>query len=189
MKSCHLIKRSSGFTLLEIMIALAILAIGLISFLSAQGNSLRASGRAEYIETASLLARQKMTEKILELKKELEKGGLPEDTKTDQGDFDPPFDAYRWEFTLQKVEIPLPAELGDAVAGATGEEKTDNTPQPAPSSNSDTAQAPESAQRSLLQIVSKKISDSVREVQLKVIWDELGTDQSMVVTTHLVRPQ
>ncbi len=179
--------QSLGFTLLEIMVALAILAIGLISILSAQGNSLRASGRAELIETASLLARQKMTEKILEVKKELEKGTFPEDTKTDQGSFDPPFENYRWEFTFKKVEIPLAGNIGEAVTAATGEENQEE--QPSVPQKSNTVQAPESAQRSLVQTVSKKISDSVREVRLKIIWDELGSEQSFSVTTHMVRPQ
>ena len=50
-----------------------------------------------------------------------------------------------------------------------------------------TVQAPESAQRSLAQMVTKKISESVREISTKVLWEELGEEQSLMLTTHVSR--
>ena len=46
---------------------------------------------------------------------------------------------------------------------------------------------PKAAQRSAAQIVTKKISESLREVKIKVIWENLGQEQSVTVTTHVAR--
>lgn len=164
--------RASGFTLVEIMIALAILSIGLVSLYAAQGNSLRASGQAEQVQTASLLARQLMTSKMLEIEQGMEKGSFPEDKTEETGEFDAPFDRYRWEFVVRKVEIPLAGqpEVPEEGAGSAN-------------------QAPASAQQSLAQMVTKKISENVREITLKVIWEDLGEEQSISITTHVARLQ
>jgi hypothetical protein len=36
-------------------------------------------------------------------------------------------------------------------------------------------------------MVTKKISESVREISAKVLWDELGEEQSLTLTTHVSR--
>lgn len=182
------IRHAKGFTLIEIMIALAILSISLVSIYVAQGNSLRASGRAENIQTASMLARQKMTEKMLELQKDLDKGKFPDDQVNDQGTFDPPFDRFRFEFQVRKVEIPVIQAPGQDANGAPppgAEGPTTSTGKEAGSAN----QAPAAAQQNLAQLVTKKISESVREITTKVIWEELEEEQSLTVTTHIAKLQ
>jgi len=163
----HRGKAPAGFTLLEIMIALAILSLGLVSLFGAQGNSLRESGRAENMQTASMLARQKMTEKMLDLEKDIAKGSFPDDNSNDQGTFDKPMEKFRWEFTVKKVEIPVAQNAQDQApqpgdTGANGEK-----------SGANVNQAPANAQQNLAQMVTKKISESVREISVKVIWEEL----------------
>lgn len=169
---------SLGFTLVEIMIALAILAMGILSLYTAQGNSLRASGQAEQMQVASMLARQVMTERVLAIEKDMAKGSFPEEKEEESGEFDPPFQDYRWEYSVRKVDIPLGGGGGDVSAG--GEEGT----QRGTADN----QAPEAATRSAAQIVSKKISEAVRELKVKVIWaedEDGGEGQSVEVTTHV----
>ncbi|HET6369555.1 MAG TPA: prepilin-type N-terminal cleavage/methylation domain-containing protein [Nitrospiria bacterium] len=51
-----------GFTLLEVMIALAIIAISFVSLLALRNRDLLLSGYSRDIMEATLLARQKMTE-------------------------------------------------------------------------------------------------------------------------------
>jgi len=177
---------ASGFTLIEIMISLSILAITLVSIYVAQGNSLRASGRAENIQIASGLARQKMTEKMMELQKDLDKGKFPDEGTEDQGTFDPPLDGYRWEFAVKKVDIKVadaPSEAAGGAAPAPGSGPTTSTGDEAGEAN----QAPEAAMRNVAQQVTKKINESVREISTKVIWEELGEEQSLVVTTHIAK--
>lgn len=177
---------ASGFTLVEIMIALAILSIGLLSLYTAQGNSLRASGRAEDIQTASLLARQLMAQKMLEIEQGMSKGQLPEDKEVETGEFDPPFDRYRWEYSVRQVTIPLSGGTVDGTepGGNTAENQAQQgSPQPGKGAE----MAPESAQRSIAQIVTKKIKEAVREINVKVIWEDLGEEQSIKVTTHVAK--
>ncbi|MCC6273148.1 MAG: prepilin-type N-terminal cleavage/methylation domain-containing protein [Deltaproteobacteria bacterium] len=176
---------SAGFTLIEIMISLSILSISLLSIYAAQGNSLRASGRAENIQTASMLARQKMTEKMIELQKDLDKGKFPDEQINDQGEFEPPFDRFRWEFAVRKVEIPVVQAPGQEGGEATGAgPATSEGKEPGAGS-----QAPAAAQENLAKMVTKKISESVREITTKVIWQELEEDQTLVVTTHIAKLQ
>ena len=166
---------SKGFTLVEIMIALAILAVGLLSLYTAQGNSLRASGNAERIQVGALLAKQKMTEKMLEIDKGLAKGSFPDDKTEETGEFEAPYQDYRWEYTVRAVEIPIGGgQEGEGSGGGEG-----------PPQGTDANQAPASAQANVAQIVSKKIAESVREINIRVIWEELGEEQSVKVTTHV----
>jgi len=174
-----------GFTLIEIMISLSILSIALLSIYAAQGNSLRASGRAENIQTASMLARQKMTEKMIELQKDMDKGKFPDDQINDQGNFEAPFDRFRFEFAVRKVEIPVVENPSDQNGQATGEGPATSTGKEPGAAN----QAPEQAQANLAKLVTKKISESVREITTKVIWQEMEEDQSIVVTTHISKLQ
>ncbi len=166
-----------GFTLVEIMIALAILAVGLVSLYTAQGNSLRASGSAERMQVASMLAREKMTEKMMEIEEGLAKGAFPDDKVEETGDFEGPFEDYRWEYTVRKVEIPIAGGEGEG-AEAGGEGDGEN-------SGSESNQAPASAQANVAKIVSKKIAESVREINVRIIWEDLGEEQSIKVTSHV----
>lgn len=158
-----------GFSLLEIMIAMAILSVGLLAFYGAQGNSLRASGRAENILRASQLAQQKMTEMLLEIDKDIQGGTLPDENANQSGSFDPPYEDYRWEFTVRKVELPLSGGGGEA-----GGENQEGAP---PASNL--------IQAKVTQMVSRKIKETVREIKVKVLWEELGEEQSLALNTHI----
>lgn len=162
--------------MLEIMIALAILSVSLLSFYAAQGNSLRASGRAENIQTATRLAKQTMAEKMLLLQEDLDKGKLPVDDTDEQETYQEPFSRFRWRFQVRKVELPL-IQPGEEPEAETGTTVTSESAVPIPSN----------IQRNMAQQVTKKISESIREVSLQVLWDELGEEQSIKITTHLAR--
>ena len=60
---------SRGFTLLEVMVAVSILAIGLIVMLQSQAVSLSHAGRARSVAVATLLARSKMVDVEQKLKR------------------------------------------------------------------------------------------------------------------------
>ena len=178
------LRKCFGFTLIEIMISLSILSIGILAIYAAQGNSLRASARAENIETAALLARQIMTQKLFDTEQDLQKGTLPDDKAEEHGDFEPPYDNYHWVFSVRKVEIPLLDTGGGNQPGPAGAPSQGGTPAPGAKN-----EAPANAQKSMAQIVTKKISENVRELNTKILWDELGEEQSMTVTTHISRLQ
>lgn len=163
-----------GFTLLEIMIALAILSLTLTSLYIAEGATLRASRQAESVQTASLLARQKMAEKLIELRREISKDSMPDEQKNDEGAFDPPFDRYRWKLEVRKIGLPS----FDPQTGSSG-----NVDPNAPVQE----KIPPGVERAVFQVISKKLEESVREIRLTILWDDLEEERTFVVTTHLAR--
>lgn len=58
-------KRAGGFTLLEVIVALAILAAGLLGLLELLSGSLRLSGGARDVTAASVYASQRLEEALL----------------------------------------------------------------------------------------------------------------------------
>lgn len=92
---------SSGFTLLEVMIAVAILSMALVAAVGSQSQSVSLATEAKFMTTASFLARTKMAE--LEAKKSA-------DLFSGSGDFED-YPQYRWE---AEVTEPTLDALGDA---------------------------------------------------------------------------
>jgi general secretion pathway protein I len=88
----------SGFTLLEVMIALAILALVGVAFLRAQATSVRLIEESNRISLATLLAREKMAE--------LESLGFPEAGKA-SGAGGEVFPSFRWEQVVSSTELPV----------------------------------------------------------------------------------
>jgi general secretion pathway protein I len=87
---------STGFTLLEVMIALAILALVGVAFLRVQASSVHMVDESMQISLATLLAKEKMAE--------LESAGFPE-TGKNSGTGGEDFPLYRWEGTVSSTEI------------------------------------------------------------------------------------
>jgi len=88
--------RPRGFTLLEVMIALAILSIVAVAFLRAQASSVRLVDEASQISLATLLAKEKMAE--------LESIGFSEPQKNN-GTGGKEFPMLRWEQAVSLTEV------------------------------------------------------------------------------------
>lgn len=98
------INYSQGMTFLEVMIALAILALSLVALLQSQGASLNLGAKANAIDTATLLGQMKMEELQMELRKE----GFDKLRDEDRGEFDrEKFPKYSWEYKISKVKLPF----------------------------------------------------------------------------------
>lgn len=93
-----------GFTLLEVMVAMALIAIALTAVLGSQSQSVSLAGEARFYTTASLLAQSKMAE--IEVK-ELE------DLSTDSGDFGEDFPGYTWQLSVNHVILDRPENVSD----------------------------------------------------------------------------
>lgn len=172
-----------GFTLLEIMIAMAILSISLLALYTSMGNSLRISGQAETTNEATQLARQKMSEIIMSLDEDIARGAFPEE-KEESGDFEKPFEKYKWSYVIKKIEIPVLQPPGGESGAAVGDSADPAAPKDA--SDQKTTPGLENAAANMAQMVTKKISESVRELKLKVSWGENEEDgENVTITTHL----
>jgi general secretion pathway protein I len=92
----HSFRATAGFTLLEVMIALAILSLVAVAFLRAQASSVHLVDESIQISMATLLAREKMTD--------LESVGFPEPGKN-SGPGGEVFPSFRWEQVVSSTEI------------------------------------------------------------------------------------
>lgn len=84
-----------GFTLIEMVVAVFLLAIGVVGALGAISSATRASGAADQIQTATLLAQQRMSE--IELQPDSLTGG----------DQEAPFEtnpSYRWKESVEATD-------------------------------------------------------------------------------------
>jgi len=90
-----------GFTLLETMIALAIVGIALVTLLGLANRSIGTNARLQKITQATLLAQEKMTE--IEVRTSLSGNEFQNET----GDFAKPFAEYRWRTAFE--DTPLAA--------------------------------------------------------------------------------
>ena len=92
-----------GFTLLEVMVALAILATTLVVLLQIITNNVRATNHAKMTTAATLLARSKMTD----IEDSILENGFSTDNESDKGTFrDQNFPSFRWESTIERIELP-----------------------------------------------------------------------------------
>ena len=89
---------SSGFTLLELMIAVAILAIALVAVYQSQSQSLSMGIHSKFLTTASLLAKDKMID--------IEAYGA-KNFMSDGGDFGEDFPDYTWKYDITDTELEL----------------------------------------------------------------------------------
>ncbi|MES0448056.1 MAG: prepilin-type N-terminal cleavage/methylation domain-containing protein, partial [Desulfobacterales bacterium] len=84
-----------GFTLLEIMVSVSIIAIVLVSIYKMQAQTISMNYEARFYATAPLLAQSKMTEQ--------ETKSL-EDLTSDSGNFGDDFPGYSWSMAVDDVE-------------------------------------------------------------------------------------
>jgi general secretion pathway protein I len=111
------VTRPRGFTLLEVMVAVAILGLALTVILSAQAGLYTSSGYAQRLSVATGLARCRMSE----LEERLMKLGFPYSDETDEGACcaDELRTDYRCSWKVELVELPQP-RLDSGVDGGAG---------------------------------------------------------------------
>ena len=96
---------SAGFTLLEVMVAVAILAVGLVSLFQLFSGSLRsAKVSADY--TKAVIGAQKKMDEILGClyAEDFEKMDRAGDFESEEGEN--LLEGYRWEFTDEEYTVP-----------------------------------------------------------------------------------
>ena len=90
------LKKAHGFTLLEVMIAMAILAIALVAIFQMQSQSISMSTDSRFMTTAALLAQSKMVEAEAE---------STLTNRREDGDFGPDYPQYIWHLEVGDTQL------------------------------------------------------------------------------------
>jgi general secretion pathway protein I len=200
-----------GFTLLEVVVALAILAVALVAVLDINAQSVASHVYARRLTVATLLARSKM----VDLEQKLHDKGMNVDDEEDSGDFaEEGWPSYRWRAKIIAprtnglspeqlfgaiLNLPLgdgssggPGSLLAGIFGASGKAPAGG-PRAAADTSGNSTQALLGAMGPMAGMASAQFTQmvdqlqkSVREVQLTVTWKEGRLTESFDLVTHVV---
>lgn len=181
-----------AFTLLEVVVALAVLSLGLLAVADLSGTALRSHGYARDVTAATLLARGKLAE----LEEKYEDQGFKDFDESEEGSFaDEGYPGFQWRLEAKKPDSALgPDQLLAAVLGQAGADASTQELLASLLGTGGTggrpAAAPGGALGSVLQVqltaFGEALKKSLREVTLTVAWRDGRVRHEFGVTTHLV---
>jgi type II secretion system protein I len=90
-------KKTAGFTLLEVMVAMAILAMALVGVYQLQSQSISLATESRFKTSAALLAQSKMVEF---------EAAVTLTDHTEEGDFGQDYTQYSWRLEISATELP-----------------------------------------------------------------------------------
>lgn len=172
-------RSEAGFTLLEIMVAIAVLSMSLVVLLSIITNNIRATNHAKMTTAATLLARSKM----IDIEDQILDNGFSDSTETAAGTFkELGYPQFGWETTIERIE--LPADMGQRAKDQSAQDSMD-----AKDPMSMLTGFMGSMMSSFIEPVRIGLQESIRKVTVKVFWDEHGRrNQSFEVVQYLTDP-
>jgi len=159
------INAQSGFTLLEVMVAMSIMIVAFSSTLAIQSSNLKSSRKAKQTNIVGMLAKNQLLQTELEIKgKKFTE--LPDES---HGQFEPPYEEYQWFRKIKKIEFPQ-----ISMAAPKSEDSKDDS----------TGSDPVAEQMS--QMVSKYLSNALKEITITVKWGEGKFEQKYAVSMYWV---
>jgi general secretion pathway protein I len=180
----------NGFTLLEVMVAIAILALSLTAIFSTEVQNVALSNHTKWITVGNLMARCKMSEIELQMRKD----GFPEADDSESGQECCEIyenDAFRCDWTIQRVELPSTIDVETAMTEAMTKESLSGFigDFQAERINSQLqSMGGMGALSSLLPLINDLLIGTIRRVDLEVKWKERGRNQEMKLTQFFVNP-
>jgi general secretion pathway protein I len=205
----------SGFTLLEVVVALAILGLSLMAIYDLNAGAVAMHAYTKKLTVASLLARSKMTD----LEQELYDKGFSNDDEEKSGDFsDEGWSSFKWraKIVAPKTDGVSPEQLlgaifnlplggsdgsfdiGKLFGGGSSSSSSSLSPLTTTGGSTTTAPTPTQTgvgglgglgagliQTQFTQLVDQ-ITKAVREVQLTVTWKDGKQVETLDVVTHVV---
>ena len=162
------LKLSQGFTLLEVMVALAILAGGMVVMLQVQTRSIEMAQEAHFLTVSSQLARAK----LYDCETELMRKGFSIGDFEEEGDFsEEGFDNFYWECHAYPMDIPAPGSDDISSAGNSGDTDT---------SMGMGMIAP------FMENLGNALKDSIRELVVIVRWKNENVMDELRLTSHVI---
>jgi general secretion pathway protein I len=194
-----------GFTLLEVMVALAVLALALTAVSDVVGGALRNHVRARQLEVATMLARGRMAE----AEAQFEEDGFRDFDQTEAGTFeDDGHPEVTWKLEAIKPQLELGPDAvlkaltgidggvagllgldakGPGKGGGTGGGSGGTPGGPTTSlAGSPLAGLAVGMIQQQLTGLGEKLKSGVREVRLTVGWKDGKSTESFTLVTHLV---
>ena len=179
--ACSRVRARRGYTLLEVLIAMSILAIALSILLGTQANSAHMTERANRMALASLLVRSKM----IDLEGELRTEGFSDTTQELSGDFsDEGFDDMEWEAVIEILEIP-DAASGDFAAAVHTQLFGDGENQGSLTGSDAVSQWLPMIMAELPGIINQ-MCQRARRITLEISWPEGNENMTLTVEQYVV---
>ena len=174
-------RAEAGFTLLEVMIAVAILSITLVTLLSVVTSNMRATRHARLTTTATFLARGKM----VELEDQVLENGFSTDDESAEGTFkEQDHPEFRWDSIIERVELPADAALKQRDEATDKMKDSDNN-----NPMSLISGFLGGMMSSFIEPIRLGLQEAVRRVTVHVSWDEWGRpNQTIEVVQYLTDP-
>lgn len=174
-------RRAAGFTLLEVMVAVAILSATLVVLLRIVTNNIRATNHAKLTTAATFLARTKMSD----VEDDILYNGFSTETETDKGNFKDEgkgYERFSWESMIERIELPT--------------DLTQKTQESSTKASQDAKNPMElmssffgGMMSAFIEPIRIGLQESVRKVTVRVFWDETGRpDQAIEVVEYLTDP-
>jgi len=171
-----------GFSLLEVMIALGILAMSLTVLLESQASSVNNAGRSRDLSIATLLARSKM----IDLEQNLFDEGFTVGDTEDEGDFEEEgFEDIKWKSKISEVELDLSSLAGLCGAFSGGGEEGEEGGESA--MDCEGLLGGMGGMEGALSAFTGEISQSLRLMSLTVTWPVGKYSESLSVRAMITR--
>jgi general secretion pathway protein I len=196
-------RRRSGFTLVEVMVAIAILAISLSAIFSTEAGAARMAHRSRKMGIAALLARCKMGE----IEEQVATEGLPAlfDSGSDDCCADAEFDGFSCDWEIHPVVLPDgmfatedegfgplegdpgagPAPTTDPAAAPFGD-FSQSQPQDLLSGGGELDAIASIALQHVYPVLKPSFEAQIRRATVTVRWKEGSSDHDFDVTQYLV---
>ncbi|MFH1469711.1 MAG: type II secretion system protein [Pseudomonadota bacterium] len=193
-----------AFTLVEIMIAVAILAGALVVLVESQASAVLLTRETENLLAATMLAKEKMAEVQLSVESE----GFGEQDIEEEGDFesfgdaegldlgldlDEAYEDFHWAYTVRKIELELGGDFsgmaeGLAGEGYWGEQDLDQQSQSQQKAEQSGQQAPGLDDMGVSSdMVTDLLGGYIREVRVLVWWGDNEDEEDQVeIVTHVI---
>ncbi len=196
----------AGFTLLEVMMAVAILAISLTAIFASQGGAIKVAHRARKVTVASTLARCKMGE----IEETILEEGFPAVELADEDGCceDAEIEGFTCDWIVERVELPDPGleedgGEGNAIDALTeGGEEEGAAPDPEDLAGAGSVEdvlsgaaglgggdmITELAMSYAYPVLQPAFEEQIRRAKITVRWNEGGRTREFDVVQYLVQP-
>lgn len=164
-----------GFSLLEVMVAIALLAMSFTMLILVQGRATKLASESRNISIATQLARMQ----LLECQREVKKDIASASDISLEGDFsEQGFPKFKWECHAPRFNMKTPS-ASDLEQGL-----KKNSPESAKKDvgATSTVSAP------FIAMITDALGDSVRELMVIVRWMETTVEDELRVVTHVIDP-